>query len=120
MKILKSNFTSLVIILIVACTLITLPSCGSTASLNGGLSDEAYIVVVSNKQYVNKDVYIVIDDKPAIKVKAVKEKDAVRKGERIVILPGTHKVVVLNDHTQEMYSKNLFISSRSSRTVVLP
>lgn len=96
-------------------------SCGSVASSSGGLNDEAYILVASGRVFSGKHVLVHIDDLPAQEVKAKRAGNkAVRRGERLVITPGKHRVAVLDRSGQLLFDKEIFVSSRSTKTINIP
>ena len=49
-------------LLIVPLLLLGLSSCGTTASVAGGLNDEAYLVVASSGKYLGQKVEVLIDE----------------------------------------------------------
>lgn len=104
-----------------ALVVLTLSSCGSVASRSGGLNDEAYILVTSGRVFKGEYVLVHIDDLPAQEVKARREGNkAVRRGERLAITPGRHRVAVVDRLGQLLYDKEIFISSRSTKTITIP
>lgn len=95
-------------------------SCGSTASMSSGLSDEAYILVVSNRLYRGERVAVLVDDAPAVYVRAVSEAKRTHKASRVVIRSGKHRVAILAPSRQELYNQQIFVSSRASKLITLP
>lgn len=100
--------------------LLSLGSCGTTTSLSGGLSDEAYVVVSANRTYINQTVYVQIDARESIPVKAVREDKSTQEGQRLVVKPGKHRIVIFDHLGQVIYNQHIFVSTRNAKVIVLP
>lgn len=117
----KINLRHLALGLLVALSMmLTLGSCGSTASISGGLSDEAYVILSANRTYINETVYVQIDAEESIPVKVVRDDEAARTGRRIVLKPGKHRIVVFDSAGKVLYNQHIFVSTRNAKTIVLP
>lgn len=94
-------------------------SCGTTASISGGLNDEAYIAIASSGQYLGKKVEVLIDDVSAVAIVPVKPQHVTRSAKRITITPGKHQVIVRDLKGNVLFAKEVFISTRSAKTITL-
>lgn len=98
-----------------------LASCGSVSSLSGGLNDESYVVLAASREFVGRDVILSIDDQEPIRLRVRKDgNNAVRRGERIVIQPGKHRVRVESMEGRLLFDKEIFVSTRNARKIELP
>lgn len=98
-----------------------LPGCRSSypVAQQSGLEDAAYLLFVSQKDYVKQNLTIIVDDTKfdAVAVKATKAK---RKGTIYKIVPGTRHLIVQNDKGEVLYDKNVFISTQETKQIQLP
>lgn len=108
---------ALTTLLIIASTFF---SCGSYASMSTGQEPESYIIVSADKIYKDKKVDVRVDDLNTFEVKAVAPRHIVRKGERIVVHPGSHDVVVKDKEGKILFNKTIFVSARFSKLIELP
>lgn len=96
-------------------------SCGAVSSKSGGLSDEAYLLVSATKEYVHTSVLVSIDGNEPIETSVSRDGNmAVRKGQRIAIAPGKHHIMVQNKRGTLLFDKQIFVSTRNTKTIVLP
>ena len=82
-------------------------SCGTTASMSGGLSDESYLVVAASPLYQGKKVFVSIDDQ------------VTRHAKRITITPGKHIILVHDAAGRKIFQQEIFVSTRSTKTITL-
>ena len=94
-------------------------ACGTTSSISGGLNDESYIVVASSRAYVGKKVFVLVDDVSAVGIVAVRPDAVTRHAKRITITPGRHQILVRDRAGQVLFAKEIFISTRSAKTITL-
>lgn len=98
-----------------------LSACGTVASKSGGLADEAYIQLSSTKHYRGSEVLISIDQAEPIPVKVSRDGNEVtRKGLRLAVTPGRHQVVIRDKQGRKLYERQIFVSTRNSKNIVLP
>ena len=88
-------------------------SCGTTASMSGGLSDESYLVVAASPLYQGKKVFVSIDDESTIGIVAVRPDQVTRHAKRITITPGKHAA------GRKIFQQEIFVSTRSTKTITL-
>ncbi len=101
-----------------------LGGCGSTATMTGGYADNASIAIVARDRHVGERVNLYVNlyvDGTLVRsdVKVVKESEATRKAERIVVAPGTHEVSVVNQGGVELFRQKVFLSAGKVKLVVL-
>ena len=97
-----------------------LGGCGSTATMTGGYADNASIAIVASDRHVGERVNLYVDGALVRSdVEAVKESEATRKAERIVVAPGTHEVSVVNQGGVELFKQKVFLSAGKVKLVVL-
>lgn len=111
-------------VLTLAFSLLALPlllgGCGSTATMTGGYADNASIAIVARDRHVGERVNLYVDGALVRSdVEAVKESEATRKAERIVVAPGTHEVSVVNQGGVELFRQKVFLSAGKVKLVVL-
>lgn len=106
-------------LLIVPLLLLGLSSCGTTASVAGGLNDEAYLVVASSGKHLGQKVEVLIDEVSTVSIVPVKPQDVTRSAKRITITPGRHQILVRDRAGQVLFAKEIFISTRSAKTITL-
>ena len=98
--------------------LLGIASCGSTASLSGGLNDEAYLVV-SSSVYRGQKVYVSIDEESVVGIVAIRPDQVTPKAKRITITPGRHLVRIHDAENRKLFEKEIFVSTRSTKTITL-
>ena len=111
-------------VLTLAFSVLALPlllgGCGSTATMTGGYADNASIAIVARDRHVGERVNLYVDGALVRSdVKVVKESEATRKAERIVVAPGTHEVSVVNQGGVELFRQKVFLSAGKVKLVVL-
>ena len=115
-------------VLALAFSVLALPlllgGCGSTATMTGGYADNACIAIVARDRHVGERVNLYVNlyvDGTLVRsdVKVVKESEATRKAERIVVAPGTHEVSVVNQGGVELFRQKVFLSAGKVKLVVL-
>lgn len=115
-------------VLTLAFSVLALPlllgGCGSTATMTGGYADNARIAIVARDRHVGERVNLYVNlyvDGTLVRsdVKVVKESEATRKAERIVVAPGTHEVSVVNQGGVELFRQKVFLSAGKVKLVVL-
>ena len=111
-------------VLTLAFSVLALPlllgGCGSTATMTGGYADNASIAIVARDRHVGERVNLYVDGTLVRSdVKVVKESEATRKAERIVVAPGTHEVSVVNQGGVELFRQKVFLSAGKVKLVVL-
>lgn len=94
-------------------------ACGTTASISGGQNDESYIAVASSGQYLGKKVEVLIDEVSSVLIVPVKPQHVTRSAKRITITPGRHQIVVRDRQGNILFAKEVFISTRSAKTITL-
>ena len=94
-------------------------SCGTTASMSGGLSDESYLVVAASPLYQGKKVFVSIDDESTIGIVAVRPDQVTRHAKRITITPGKHIILVHDAAGRKIFQQEIFVSTRSTKTITL-
>ena len=94
-------------------------SCGTTASMSGGLSDESYLVVAASPLYQGKKVFVSIDDESTIGIVAVRPDQVTRHAKRITITPGKHIILVHDVAGRKIFQQEIFVSTRSTKTITL-
>ena len=99
--------------------LLGVASCGSTVSLSGGLNDEAYLVVASSSVYQGHKVYVSIDEESVVGIVAIRPDQVTPKAKRITITPGRHLIRVHDAETRKLFEKEIFVSTRSTKTITL-
>lgn len=116
MQKIKSNLRWLVSLIILVLGISGgLTSCGSSySSMSGGLEDEAYIVVRVGKQHANRYVTVSVDEAPAVRVRAVTERNTNIRGRRVVVTPGKHRVIVRSLEGKILVNEHVFVSSRNT------
>ena len=92
-------------------------SCGTTASMSGGLSDESYLV--ASPLYQGKKVFVSIDDESTIGIVAVRPDQVTRHAKRITITPGKHIILVHDAAGRKIFQQEIFVSTRSTKTITL-
>ena len=96
-------------------------ACGAVASTSGGLADEAYVVLSSTGTYAGSSVDLYLDNQDAIPVKVSRDGNmAVRKGLRVAVKPGKHRVVVRDRRGGLLFDRQIFVSTQNTKTIVLP
>lgn len=118
MQKLKKISLSLVAMLLV---IVSLGSCRTSYStMSGSLEDESYVVVRVGRTWANRYVNVFVDDAPAVKVRAVTERNTVIRGRRVVVSPGKHSVVVKDVKTGEVLAREkIFVSSRNTAFITV-
>lgn len=96
-------------------------SCGTVGSKSGGLNDEAYIIVASGEKYQGVTVVVFVDKHPGRTVLAIREGgDSNRNSHRLVVQPGRRRVVVEDMSGGILFDKEIFVSTRNTKTIVIP
>lgn len=113
-------FKTLVSLTLVFALLVGLASCGSTASISGGLTDESYVVLTAKKEYVGQTVYLSIDGAEAVPVRLTRDDNKARKASRITVQPGRHQVSITDQARKQLYRQEIFVSTRNSKLIALP
>ncbi len=110
-----------IIILLIAIAPIFFTGCGGVYSVSSGKADEAAICFVSNDEF---DVTVSIDD-TNYEITTIKQKPHRRNRDikktaynHITLQPGRHKVIVTKDNN-EIYNKEVFISSTETKIIEL-
>ena len=102
-------------------SMLLMPGCRSSypVAQQSGLEDAAFLLFVSQKDYVKQNLTIIVDDTKfdAVAVKATKAK---RKGTIYKIVPGTRHLIVQNDKGEVLYDKKVFISKQETKQIQLP
>ncbi|WP_298527322.1 hypothetical protein [uncultured Porphyromonas sp.] len=106
-------------LLIVPLLLLGVSSCGTTASVTGGLNDESYIVIASSGKYLGQKVEVLIDEVSAVSIVPVKPEHVTRSAKRITITPGRHQIVVRDRAGNILFAKEIFVSTRTAKTITL-
>lgn len=116
----KNIIRVLALVFSVFALLLLLGGCGSTATMTGGYADNASIAIVARDRHVGERVNLYVDGALVRSdVEAVKESEATRKAERIVVAPGTHEVSVVNQGGVELFRQKVFLSAGKVKLVVL-
>ena len=71
-------------------------SCGTTASMSGGLSDDSYLGIVAERP-----------------------DQVTRHAKRITITPGKHVILVHDTAGRKIFQQEIFVSTRSTKTITL-
>lgn len=96
-------------------------TCGTVSSKSGGVGDDAYLVLSSTQKYYGHTVLLSIDDNIPLEVSVSRDGNwAVRKGHRLAITPGKHHILVKDKQGRLLYDRQIFVSTRNTRTIVLP
>ncbi len=85
----------------------------------GGKDDVAYLLIVSHKEYVNKQVAVTLDNEKTFEAKVVKARDSNYKGVSYAISPGRKKIKVEYKGTS-IYNKEIFVSTQETKIITLP
>jgi lipoprotein len=94
-------------------------SCGTTASMSGGLSDESYLVVAASSVYQGQKVFVSIDDEATVGIVAIRPDQVTRHAKRITITPGKHIILVHDAAGRKIFQQEIFVSTRSTKTITL-
>ena len=79
----------------------------------------AYLLFVSSNEYAGEDVQVTIDDANSFTAKAVKQKNANRKGTQYGVATGTRSLKV-SSNGKIIYQKKLFLSTQEVKHIILP
>ncbi|KGN73888.1 hypothetical protein HQ47_06505 [Porphyromonas macacae] len=116
----KSIKSIIALVTLLSVTIIGLSSCGSTASVSGGLNDESFIIVAAQNRYHKQEVLVHIDKEAPVLTKALRKNQAVRKGDRLIVSPGRHRIMVVDKMGNKLFDKDIFISTRNSKIIRIP
>lgn len=95
-------------------------SCGTVNSATGGLSDEAYIKIVSDsKALANKTVVVAINDAAPIDAVVLRTKGSESKKPQINLNPGTYSIAIKSTEGKVLYSGKVFLSTRKTKLIEL-
>lgn len=99
---------------------IGLVSCGSTATVSGGLTDEAYVILTAKNDYVGRTVYLRLNSADVMSVRLVKDEKKARKARRITIRPGRHLISITDEAHKPLYQQEIFVSTGNAKIIALP
>ena len=75
--------------------------------------------MASSGKYLGQKVEVLIDEVSAVSIVPVKPQDVTRSAKRITITPGRHQILVRDRAGQVLFAKEIFISTRSAKTITL-
>lgn len=85
----------------------------------GGKEDVAYLLFVSSKQYVGKDVQVTVDDLDPFNALVVESKKSNRRGTQYGVGVGT-RVLTVSCDGKTLYNKKIFLSTQEVKQIILP
>lgn len=103
----------------VFCLCLLLQGCkvGTVASTQG-LSDQAYLVFISNSKY-NKPVQVALDGSTTFNAKVFKDGKWNIKGDTYAVATGNRRLVVTSNG-ETLYDRNVFLSTQETKKIMLP
>lgn len=116
---LKSTFALILTSTILIVLLITGCKINYPVAQQGGKENVGYLLLIGNKEYASKTVFVYLDDESPFKAKVIKAKDSNRKGTAYTIATGRRTIKVLYED-QIIYGKELFVSTQETQQIILP
>lgn len=84
-----------------------------------GKEDIAFLLFVSQKQYVDKNVSVTVDNK-TFDAKTVSAKKSNRRGYAYSVATGRRKLKVVGPNGNTLYSKEIMLSAQETKQIILP
>lgn len=84
-----------------------------------GKEDVAFLLLVSQKNYINEELTVKIDD-TEFEAKAVSAKKSNRRGKAYTVATGRRKLTVTDKQGQTLYKREVMLSTQETKQIMLP